>query len=74
MTRKLVLGSAVTGAKFTPTNHAPTGNPLIDLVSTGETIKSDIDALAAEAASLYSIGVRYHHYHARNRNPRANHF
>lgn len=66
MTRKLVLGSAVTGAKFTPTNHAPTGNPLIDLVSTGETIKSDIDALAAEAASLYSIGVRYHHYHARN--------
>lgn len=66
MEKTLILGAAVTGAKFTPTNHAPTGNPLVDLVSTGETIKSDIDALAAEASSLFEIGVRYYHYHARN--------
>lgn len=66
MHNELILGAAVTGAKFTPTNHAPTGNALIDLVSTGETIKSDVDALAAEASSLFEIGVRYYHYHARN--------
>lgn len=66
MEKSLILGAAVTGAKFTPTNHAPTGNALIDLVSTGETIKSDVNALVAEASSLYEVGVRYYHYHARN--------
>lgn len=62
----LILGSAVTGAKFTPRNHAKTGNPFIDLVSRGQTIKSDVGQLVAEAAALFDIGVRYYHYHARN--------
>ncbi|KQH76040.1 hypothetical protein AO501_18650 [Mycobacterium gordonae] len=62
----IILGSAVTGAKFTPRNHAKTGNPFIDLVSQGQTIKSDVGQLVAEAAALFDIGVRYYHYHARN--------
>ncbi|MDP7701264.1 hypothetical protein [Mycobacterium sp. TY815] len=62
----LILGSAVTGAKFTPRNHAKTGNPFIDLVSQGQTIKSDVGQLVAEASALFDIGVRYYHYHARN--------
>lgn len=66
MPNGLVLGSAVTGAKFTPRNHAKTGNPFIDLVSCGQTIKSDTGQLVAEAAALFDIGVRYYHYHARN--------
>ncbi|MHA7652418.1 hypothetical protein ACX9NE_18350 [Mycobacterium sp. ML4] len=66
MRGELILGSAVTGAKFTPRNHATTGNPFIDLVSRGQTIKSDVAQLVAEAAALFDIGVRYYHYHARN--------
>jgi len=66
MPRDLVLGSAVTGAKFTPRNHARTGDPFIDRVSCGQTIKSDVGQLVAEAAELFDTGVRYYHYHARN--------
>ncbi|MCV7198102.1 hypothetical protein [Mycobacterium angelicum] len=66
MLRGLVLGSAVTGAKFTPRNHTITGDTFIDLVSRGQTIKSDTGQLVAEAVALFDIGVRYYHYHARN--------
>lgn len=66
MPNDLVLGSAVTGAKFTPRNHASTGNPFIDLVSRGQTIKADVGQLVAEGAALFDMGVRYYHYHARN--------
>lgn len=66
MTKSLILGSAVTGAKFTPRNHAATGNSFTDLVSMGQTIKSDVDELGAEAAALFAVGCRYYHYHARN--------
>ncbi|KZS61959.1 hypothetical protein A4G27_04255 [Mycobacterium kansasii] len=66
MPSDLILGSAVTGAKFTPRNHAATGNSFIDLVSRGRTIKSDTGQLVAEGAGLFDIGVRYYHYHARN--------
>lgn len=66
MAKSLLLGSAVTGAKFTPRNHAKTGDSFTDLVSRGQTIKSDIDELGAEATALFEIGCRYYHYHARN--------
>lgn len=66
MNKQLVLGSAVTGAKFTPRNHAATGNAFIDLVSQGQTIKSELGQLAGESAALAEVGVRYYHYHARN--------
>lgn len=66
MPSELILGSAVTGAKFTPRNHARTGDPFIDLVSCGQTIKSDVGQLVDEAAELADLGMRYYHYHARN--------
>ncbi|SON60334.1 hypothetical protein MSIMFI_01828 [Mycobacterium simulans] len=66
MPHDLILGSAVTGAKFTPKNHAEMGEPLFDVVLRGRTIQLDTNKLLAEACALYDIGVRYYHYQARN--------
>ncbi|MEG7362609.1 hypothetical protein [Pseudomonas citronellolis] len=66
-TRKtLILGCASTGAKFTPRNHAVTGDQLLDSICTGATIRSAPSELLEEARQLYAIGCRYYHYHARN--------
>ena len=62
----LILGCASTGAKFTPLNHAPTGDDLLDRICTGESIPTALDDVANEAADLYRMGCRYYHYHARN--------
>jgi uncharacterized protein (DUF849 family) len=64
--KKLVVGCASTGAKFTPVNHRPTGEVLIDTICSGATIKASTVRLAAEAEALYGMGCRYYHYHARN--------
>lgn len=66
MPHELILGSAVTGDKFTPGNHADLGQPLFDLISRGRTVKSNTGQLTSEACALFDIGVRYYHYHARN--------
>lgn len=62
----LILGCASTGAKFTPLNHAPTGDDLLDRICTGESIPTALDDVANEASDLYRVGCRYYHYHARN--------
>ncbi|MGW7531082.1 hypothetical protein [Amycolatopsis sp. NPDC054798] len=65
--KSLVLGCASTGAKFTPANHRPTGDALLDEICAGSAIKTSAPALLAEAEALYGMGCRYYHYHARNR-------
>lgn len=64
--RTLVLGCAVTGAKFTPNNHRPTGDVLLDSICTGKTIRTSGPVSIAEAKALHGMGCRYYHYHARN--------
>lgn len=68
--KSLILGCASTGAKFTPRNHLPGGDPVIDAVCTGKMIKTSAQDLLDEAAALYKRGCRYYHLHARN--PRTN--
>ncbi|MEO0566520.1 MAG: 3-keto-5-aminohexanoate cleavage protein [Pseudomonadota bacterium] len=63
---QLILGVARTGAKFTPLNHKPTGDPVFDMISSGAMIPVTPDEIRAEMASLYHAGVRYIHEHARN--------
>lgn len=62
----VILGSAVTGAKFTPLNHRETGDPVMDRICRGEDISVSERDLAQEARALYNLGCRYFHYHARN--------
>jgi len=64
--KTLILGCASTGAKFTPNNHRPTGNSILDSICAGAAIKTAPLTLVAEAEALYRIGCRYYHYHARN--------
>jgi hypothetical protein len=64
--KSLILGCASTGAKFTPRNHRPTGDALLDAICAGATIKTSPALLVAEAEALYGLGCRYYHYHARN--------
>ena len=64
--KTLILGCASTGAKFTPRNHAATGDRLLDSICTGATIRTAPGELLDEARQLYEMGCRYYHYHARN--------
>ncbi|MDV6609819.1 hypothetical protein FA506_19265 [Pseudomonas aeruginosa] len=64
--KTLILGCASTGAKFTPRNHAATGDRLLDSICTGATIRNAPGELLDEARQLYEMGCRYYHYHARN--------
>ncbi len=64
--KQLIIGCAATGAKFTKHNHRSTGDPVLDHISTGASIKlTEFDAVQ-EAVTLYALGCRYYHYHARN--------
>lgn len=62
----IILGTAATGAKFTPLNHCDSGDPMLDRICRGDDIPVTTEALARELQSLYSLGCRYFHYHARN--------
>lgn len=53
---------ASTGAKFTPTNHRPTGDRWLDRICTSEMIQTSPPALAAEAASPREMGCRHYHF------------
>ncbi|MDH6128202.1 3-keto-5-aminohexanoate cleavage protein [Kitasatospora sp. GP82] len=64
--KKLIIGCASTGAKFTPNNHRLTGDVVLDSICTGATIRTSARASIAEAEALYGMGCRYYHYHARN--------
>jgi hypothetical protein len=64
--KKIILGVARTGAKFTPHNHHKTGNVLFDTISSGDTIRCNPEEIANELGRLYALGVRYMHEHARN--------
>ena len=62
----IILGTAVTGAKFTPLNHLQIGIPVFDRICRGDDIPVSEYDLTQEACSLYFAGCRYFHYHARN--------
>jgi beta-keto acid cleavage enzyme len=62
----LMIGPALTGAKFTPANHISTGDPVFDPILRGDCIPVHSGALLGEIRSLYSMGARYFHVHARN--------
>lgn len=68
--REIILGSAVTGAKFTPRNHRVTRNSTLDAAASGSTIKHRLRDVIGEAHALADLGGRYWHFHARN--PRTN--
>ena len=63
---RLILGSAVTGAKFTPRNHRPTRDAVIDAAASGLMIQHKMSDVVDEAKRLADMGARYWHYHARN--------
>ncbi|MGY9049464.1 hypothetical protein P775_12550 [Puniceibacterium antarcticum] len=63
---QLMLGVAMTGAKFTPANHPDRGDPINDLISRGDLVPTSMEDLAAEMKAVHDMGVRYIHVHARN--------
>ncbi|MBH0780880.1 3-keto-5-aminohexanoate cleavage protein [Nocardia bovistercoris] len=64
--KQLIVGCAATGAKFTKHNHRTTGDTVMDHISTGASIKIAESEALQEAVTLYALGCRYYHYHARN--------
>ena len=66
MIKKLLLGCAATGAKYTPCNHRVLGNRVRDAINAGDLIACTRDEVACEMRHLHDAGVRYHHHHARN--------
>lgn len=62
----MIVGSAVTGAKFTPFNHRPSHDSVMDAAASGMTIKHRLADVTDEAKRLADFGCRYWHYHARN--------
>lgn len=62
----VIIGSAVTGAKFTPRNHRPTRSATIDAAASGVMIKHRLRDVVDESKRLSDLGCRYWHYHARN--------
>lgn len=62
----LLLGCAGSGAKFTPENHAATGNRVLDAILQGAYIPVKLEDILKENEILYAEGVRYFHWHARN--------
>ncbi|MGV8719935.1 hypothetical protein ACV345_33065, partial [Pseudomonas aeruginosa] len=65
--KTLILGCASTGAKFTPRNHAATGDRLLDSICTGATIRTAPGELLDEARQLYEMGCA--HDSGRSGNP-----
>lgn len=63
---QLIVGPAVTGAKFTPTNHHNTDDPVLDSILRGDYMAVHPAALAQEIKAMYGLGARYFHIHARN--------
>ena len=64
--RSIVLGCAMTGAKYTPRNHYLRKDRILDAICCGDTIPCKADEIVTEAAALYEMGCRYIHIHARN--------
>lgn len=64
--RKLILGAAITGAKFTPGNHTRESGETLDAILSGRHIPVGLDALEREVDAMWKGGVRYLHWHARN--------
>ena len=65
-TKELFIGVALTGAKFTPLNHKKTGDTTLDQILKGNQIVVDPEQTRSEINRLYTMGVRYFHWHARN--------
>lgn len=64
--KKLILGCAATGAKYTPKNHVPSGNVVADSIWRGDYIPVSVEEITADAVASYQEGCRYFHIHARN--------
>ncbi|MBW7970566.1 3-keto-5-aminohexanoate cleavage protein [Bradyrhizobium sp. BR 10289] len=66
MPKTLILGCCSTGAKYTPLNHHPSGDAVLDRICTGVDIAITEEEIAHEVEALTSLGCRYYHYHGRN--------
>lgn len=66
MPKTLILGCCSTGAKYTPLNHYPSGDAVLDRICTGADIAVTEEEIAREVAELHKLGCRYYHYHGRN--------
>lgn len=64
--KQLLIGAATSGAKFTPLNHPSGDGSALDRILRGESILVHTEEILAETKQLYSLGVRYLHWHARN--------
>lgn len=58
----LILGCASTGAKFTPLNHAPTGDDLLDRICTGESIPTAFVVFRSQPHEKSGIGCTGAHH------------
>jgi len=63
--KQLLVGIALTGAKYTPNHHKGNGKE-IDKILRGDFISTDLEEAKQEIAGLYGMGLRYFHWHARN--------
>jgi hypothetical protein len=66
MSKKLVIGNAMTGAKFTPANHPRTQDENYNDINIGANIPVAIEEILAEAQLAYAAGCRYFHVHSRD--------
>lgn len=66
MSKTLILGCCSTGAKYTPLNHHPSGDAVLDRICTGVDIAITEEEIAREVEELTNLGCRYYHYHGRN--------
>ncbi|MDB5566050.1 MAG: hypothetical protein JWP84_2616 [Tardiphaga sp.] len=66
MSKTLILGCCSTGAKYTPLNHYPTGDVVLDRICDGTDIAVTEDEIAREVTELTRLGCRYYHYHGRD--------
>jgi len=64
--KKLIVGCAATGAKFTPRNHHRTGDDIYNAIMGGKNIPVTVEEIVADAKAAYAEGARYFHIHARN--------
>ncbi len=62
----LILANCSTGARWTPENHGPSHDAILDYVQRGHAIHARDASLIDESRILWREGVRYFHVHARN--------
>lgn len=64
--KQLILGTALTGAKFTPGNHRAQGDAVLDAILQGKLMPIQMEEIEREVDALVRDSVRYVHWHARH--------